>query len=52
MLFNLPCTFMEHVVTASPALLIALHMYVPESISTTCRMSRATYPKSQMVLNR
>lgn len=28
---GLPATFNVHVLTASPSLLVALHMYIPES---------------------
>lgn len=45
-------TFMEVEDTASPALLIALHMYTPESSGTVDMMSNVTKPKSCVVRNR
>lgn len=49
---GLPSTFTEQVVTASPTAFLALHMYVPESSAYAYKMSRATNPKSYVVLKR
>lgn len=46
----LPFTLRVAVETASPFLLVALHMYTPESSALICDMLRATYPKLNVVL--
>lgn len=48
---NSPITLVVQELTASPALLMALHIYTPESSSTHFRMSSVTYPKSWLVVN-
>jgi hypothetical protein len=44
--------FIEAVVTASPSALEALHMYTPSSSPRTCVMSKATKPKSWVLVIR
>ena len=44
--------FIEAVVTASPSALEALHMYTPSSSPRTCVISKATKPKSWVLVIR